>query len=396
MKTEPKREEQSRIDELFKTLQTLFLLLLTVTFVIGSLILRPDHTRQIDDALNVLNTLRMADSMFREEHLPRVQAEGQRLFRELVFLKLAESIERTFGLSLDVAAAELNFKPARRFEFSNVKEEIPSLGSIVRYADNQEIYFGFNVPHFQNMLDDFPPELRSVSNKLILSRLNLEFSTLEPGCHYSVVFKAGSSGREITMKGITKTEAYTKSGGRPIFKFFALDASRKPISMEPLRTLWIWPDIERVTIEQAIIQLSNLKTSEKTRVSFLGIEAETNSVVLIGPILIFAILLHAYFHVAHISGKRALYGDRLSINFPWIGILPDRYFRRLATTVFCIPPITICIGLLIKYGKNVSFIVWICTLVTLMAIGFVSFFLFRELKRLRKQIWESSEKRPAP
>jgi hypothetical protein len=109
MKTKPKRGEQSRIDEHFKTLQTLYLLLLTVTCVIGSLILRPDHTRQIDDALKVLNTLRMAESMFREEHLPRVQAEGQRLFRELVFLKLAESIERTFGLSLDVAAAELNF-----------------------------------------------------------------------------------------------------------------------------------------------------------------------------------------------------------------------------------------------------------------------------------------------
>lgn len=196
------------------------------------------------------------------------------------------------------------------------------------------------------------------------------------------------------MKGITKTEAYTKSG-RPILKFFALDASRKHISMEPLRTLWIWPDIERLEIEQAIIQLSNLKASEKTRVSFLGIEAETNTVVLIGPILIFAILLHAYFHIAHISRKLAFYGDRLSINFPWIGILPDLYFRWLATTVFCIAPITICIGLLITYGKNVSFMVWICTLVTLMAIGFVSFFLFRELRKLRKQIWESSEKRPA-
>jgi hypothetical protein len=31
------------------------------------------------------------------------------------------------------------------------------------------------------MLDHFTPELRSVSNELILSRLDLEISTLEPG-----------------------------------------------------------------------------------------------------------------------------------------------------------------------------------------------------------------------
>ena len=276
MKTEPKRGEQSRIDEHFKTLQKLYLLLLTVTCVLGSLILRPDHTRQIDDALEVLNTLRIAETQFREQHVPIVQAEEQRKFREIVFLKLAESVERTFGLLLDVAAAELNFKPARRFAMSNVTTESPTVGSVVRYADNQEVLFLFNVPNFQNTLDDIAPELRSVSNELILSRLNTEFTTLEPGCHYSVVFKTGSSGREITMKGSTTKTEMIRGNATPIWKFFAVDASGKPISMEPLRTLWIWPDIERVTIEQAIIQLSNLKTSEKTRVSFLGIEAETN------------------------------------------------------------------------------------------------------------------------
>ncbi len=377
-----------QLDEHFKSARSHYRILLVVILTTILFASRPNDTKQVNEALNVLDVLEGSQKMFSEFTVATVSFERLELKR-LTDVSLRTHLENT---SISAPEIALEFEPVERFVFSHVTEHgsKPSVQMLTDYVEYSDFRVIFNLPDTAHIANELLAEFSKLP-PLQIEKIRFERTPWEPIKYTATLSQLHDSETIIFVSTCSTITSQKDAAIGSKFIVWNQDASGNTLpptqlDTSPLRSLKDWPILSRESLDDAFKRIVTRKNEQESNVLVFGIGIPTEVLIVIAPFFVAYFLLNILLHVRHISARVQRTPKKNELSYPWIPLYDDRASIAISSLLLLVSPLVSSVWMVINTWNSAS--TWSRAFAVLMClvVVFVQFSLNKEIRVLRSKL----------